>query len=99
MQRLTDGLAAKLGSHVTRPARAWKEIRMWMGLWAGRESKRGRKKEILKAQAVCLALPSYQSASLLANLDPDLAENDSPFVRASGRPSISLPENGHKEHR
>ncbi len=69
MQTLSDTLATKLGSHAISCGTRVKEIRHADGLWQVVKASG----EILTAQALCLALPSYAAANLLRNLDPDLA--------------------------
>src|SRR5207245_532933 len=68
-QTLTDTLSAKLGATVVRTGAPVKDIRRVEGIWQIAKTNG----EILLADAVCLALPSYAAARLLRNLDPELA--------------------------
>jgi len=69
MQKLTDTLAAKLGTSVVTSGARVKDIRHADGFWQVVKASG----EILTADAVCVALPSYAAAELFQNLDPDLA--------------------------
>ncbi len=69
MQKLADTLVAKLGSTVVRSGTRVKEIRRMDGQWHVVKASG----EILTADAVCLALPSFAAADLIRTLDPDLS--------------------------
>jgi oxygen-dependent protoporphyrinogen oxidase len=70
MQTLTDTLAKRLGSSVILPGTRIKEVRGIEGSWHVVKASG----EILNADALCLALPSYAAADLLRACDPDVAE-------------------------
>jgi oxygen-dependent protoporphyrinogen oxidase len=69
MQTLSDQLAAKIGTNVIQTGTRVKEIRRTDNGWHVVKANG----EILIADAVCLAMPSYAAADLLRNVDPDLS--------------------------
>jgi len=109
MQTLADTLVTKLGPGVIRAGTHVKEVRSKEGAWQIVTSGG----EILPADAVCLALPSYASADLLRTVDPDLANDLSGIAYAPAatlnfafrEKDLSRPLNGvgfvvpHKEER
>ncbi len=69
MQTLPDTLIQKLGSQVIQTNSSVKEIRRIEDTWQVVKSNG----DILEADAVCLALPSYAIAPLIQRLDTDLS--------------------------
>jgi len=71
MQELADTLAAKLGQTVVRTQTRVKSIRPDGGAWQVIKANG----DVLVADALCLALPSYATAELVNAFDPDLAQD------------------------
>jgi len=68
IQQLSDALVKNLGSSVVHSGTRVKEIRRMDGLWQVIKASG----EILTAEAVCVALPSYAASEILHTLDADL---------------------------
>jgi oxygen-dependent protoporphyrinogen oxidase len=68
VQHLADTLASKIGSTLIRTQTRVKEVRPSDGVWHVVKASG----EVLVADAVCLALPSYAAAELTRTFDPDL---------------------------
>jgi oxygen-dependent protoporphyrinogen oxidase len=85
IQTLTDELVRHLGTSVIQTQKKVSEVTLTRpsgtlslqgeGRGEGRWQVRLADRETLTANAVCLALPSYQSADLLRGIDPDLSSD------------------------
>ena len=71
VQTLADTIVKELGPGTLRAGARVKEVRPKEGAWQVIKSDG----EILIADAVCLALPSFAAADLLRGIDPDLASD------------------------